>query len=335
MVKSLDTAFVTGSTGFLGWEITRQLLESGRRVIALSRSGALPGDLPSERLEIVRGDLDDVATLREAMRGVDVVYHVAADVRMWRERWAEIEKTNVTGTKNMLDAAQAAGVSKFVFTSTGSTIGKPFPKGDEVVTVDETSAYNFEALRMVYPHTKWLAEKEVERAVAGGLDAVILHPTAIFGPGDWKGNVLALFRATRTTAGLFASRGMRTTCDVRDVAAAHLAAAERGTRGGRYILGGEVLSVRDLFCRVAAVTGGKPPRATLPNWAVLGLSRGMEAAAKITGRPPLVSYEMALQGTFRVAMSSERAARELGYASRPLDVSLADAAAFYRERGFL
>jgi dihydroflavonol-4-reductase len=329
------TAFVTGATGFLGYEIARQLLDSGHHVLALSRSGDLPGDLPRKTLEIVRGDLDDTDLLAEAMRGAAVVYHVAADVRMWRARWAEIERTNVGGTRNMVEAAKRAGVDRFVFTSTGSTIGKPFPPTEQVVTVDETSTYNFAALEMVYPHTKWLAEQEVERAVAEGLDAVITHPVAVFGPGDWKKNVLPLFLATRTATGFFAPNGFRTTCDVRDVATAHLAAAERGAKGRHYILGGEALSVRDLLARIAAAAGGRAPRATLPDSAILGLSRVMEGVARVTGRPPKLTHEMALQSTMRAKMSSDRAARELGYACRPLDESLADAVRFYREQRWM
>ena len=329
------TAFVTGGTGFLGWEIIRQLLESGHHVVALSRSGELPGDLPRAELEVARGDLDDVGALREGMRGASVVYHVAADVRMWRAKWAEIERTNVAGTRNMVQAAQNAGVDRFVFTSTGSTIGKPYPPTEVIVTVDETSTYNFAALGMVYPHTKWLAEQEVEQAAREGLFAVITHPVAVFGPGDWKANVLPLFSATRKGTAIAAPNGIRTTCDVRDVATAHLAAAERGQAGRHYILGGESLSVRALLTRIAAAAGGRAPRFTMPDRAVMGLSWLMERAARLSGRPPMLSHEMALQSTLRVRLSSERAARELGYTSRPLDVSLADAVRFYRERGWL
>jgi len=335
MIPRQKTAFLSGATGFLGYEIARQLLATGHRVLALCRSADLPGDLRSSTLEIVRGDLSDRKILAEAMRGVSVVYHVAADVRMWRAKWAEIERTNVNGTRNMLEAAKSAGVDRFVFTSTGSTIGKPFPPTKEVVTVDETSAYNFADFKMVYPHTKWLAEQEVKRYVSAGLDAVITHPVAIFGPGDWKKNVLPLFLATRTATGLFATNGFRTTCDVRDVAAAHIAAAARGRAGEHYILGGEALSVRDLFSRIAKVTGGRAPIGVLPDAAILGVSRIMEAVAAVTGKPPKLSHEMALQGTLRARLSSEKAAHELGYTSRPLDASLTDAANFYRTQGWL
>jgi len=273
--------------------------------------------------------------LAEAMRGASVVYHVAANVQMWAKRWDESERANVLGTRNMVLAARKAGVDRFIFTSTGSTIGKPYPPTEEVVTVNEDSVYNFAALKMVYPHTKWLAEQEVLRGVSDGLHAVITHPVAIFGPGDWKANVLPLFLATRTLTGRAVPNGMRTTCDVRDVATAHIVAAEKAPSGRRYILGGECLSVRDLFTRIAHAMDGNPPRFALPDWAVLGVARLMEAGASLSGRPPKVSYEMAFQSTLRVRLSSQRAADELGYASRPLDQSIADMVTFYREQGWV
>ena len=335
MISRSKTAFVTGGTGFLGYELIRQLLENDHRVVALSRNGVLPGDLPENNLEIVRGDLDDVAALEEAMRGTSVVYHVAANVQMWTKKWAESELANVIGTRNMLAAAKKAAVDRFVFTSTAATIGKPYPPPKNAVTVDETSIYNFASLRMVYPHTKWLAEQEVAKAVNEGLHAVITHPTAVFGPGDWKANVLPLFLATRTLTGFAASNGIRTTCDVRDVATAHIAAAAKAPAGRHYILGGEILSVRELLSRIAHAAGGRAPRITLPDWVILGLARTMETKASLSGQPPKLSYEMALQSTFRAGLSSQRAADELGYASRPLDRSLADMASFYREQGWL
>lgn len=335
MVSRRKTAFVTGGTGFLGYELIRQLLEREHRVLALSRNGSLPGNLPRENLEIVRGDLDDVGLLEKALRDVGVVYHVAANVQMWAKKWAESERANVDGTRNMVQAALKANVERFIFTSTGSTIGKPYPPTNEIVTVDENSTYNFAPLKMVYPHTKWLAEQEVLRGKAEGLHTVITHPTAVFGPGDWKANVLPLFLATRTLAGMAVPNGIRTTCDVRDVATAHIVAAEKAPPGSRYILGGEILSVYELFTRVARAANGKPPRITLPDWAILGLSRLMESGASLTGRPPKLSYEMALQSTFRARLSSAKAAEELDYASRPLDESLRDMVQFYREQGWM
>jgi dihydroflavonol-4-reductase len=335
MISRDKTAFVTGVTGFLGYELIQQLLADGFRVVALSRNGTLPGDLPRENLEIVRGDLDDEKALEEATQRTSVVYHVAANVQMWTKKWAESERANVVGTRNLVRAAKKAGVSRFVFTSSGSTIGKPYPPTPEVPTLNEDSEYNLARFNMVYPHTKWLAEQEVLHEANAEFSVVITHPTAVFGPGDWKANVLPLFLATRTFAGMAVPDGIRTTCDVRDVATAHIVAAAKAPNRGRYILGGEVVSVRDLFTRIARVMDGKAPRITLPNWTMLAVARGMEFGASLSGRPPKVSYEMAVQSIFRVRLSSERAAKELGYASRPLDQSIADMAAFYRDQGWI
>ncbi|MCC6526427.1 MAG: NAD-dependent epimerase/dehydratase family protein [Polyangiaceae bacterium] len=330
-------AFVTGATGFLGYEIARQLAAAGVEVRAATRGGALPGELGALGVRTVRASLDDPAALAEAMRGVDTVLHVAADVGMWRRRRAESVRVNVDGTRHVAEAALAAGVERAVFTSSGSTIGKPLdlPRRGDVPTVDESSAYNLAALDMVYPHTKWLGEEEVWKAVRAGLGAVVTHPCAIFGPSDWKHNLLPLFRAPRTLLGLAVPEGYRTTCDVRDVAAAHLRAAERGRPGERYILGGECVSVRELFGRIAAATGGRAPRFTLPAGLVVALGTALERLADATGKPPLLSREMAIQSTLRVRLSSAKAERELGYHSRPLEASLRDAVAWYRAQGLL
>lgn len=332
----MQSAFVTGATGFLGYEIARQLAERGVGVTALTRSGSLPGELATMGVRPVRGDLDSAAVLAQAMRDVDAVFHVAASVGMWRARWAESFRVNVLGTRAMIDAALAGGVGVFVHTSSASTIGKPpAAQRGEDVTVDETSAYNLEPLQMVYPHTKWLAELEVARGAERGLRTVITHPTAVFGPGDWKHNLLPLFRTAKRGASLVVPRGIRTTCDVRDVATAHRDLAERGRPGERYILGGECVSVRELFRRVARVVGGRAPLFTAPGGVFRALGSVMDVVADVTGRAPLLSWEMAVQSTFTARLSSEKAAHEIGYASRPLDESLRDAAAWYRSQGLL
>lgn len=332
----MRTAFVTGATGFLGYEIARQLVERGVRVTALTRSGSLPGGLEGMGVKPLRGDLDDARSISGVLAGTDTVFHVAASVGMWRGRWAESYRTNVIGTRAMVEAALAAGVGVFVHTSSASTIGKPLDaqRGVEL-TVDEHSEYNLEALQMVYPHTKWLAEQEVLRGANEGLPAIITHPTAVFGPGDWKRNLLPLFRAAKRGTALVVPRGLRTTCDVRDVARAHLDLAGRGRPGERYILGGESLSVRDLLSRIAKTVGGRAPLFTVPGGAFRRVGALMDAVATLIDRPPLLSGEMAIQSTFTARLSSNKAAREIGYASRPLDASLCDAAAWYRAQGLL
>lgn len=333
--KPNATAFVTGATGLLGYAIAEELVRDGYRVSALTRSGELPGDLVSLGVEPVHGDLGGLEQLAEALRGSRLVFHAAADVNMWRNRWADSLRTNVTGTRNLLEAARRAAVEKIVYTSSASTIGKPPPGGEAPVTLDERDEYNLGDLQMVYPHTKWLGELAVSEAVESGLDAVITHPTMILGPGDWKGNLLPLFRGTQQGTLLVAPRGYRSTCDVRDVARGHLLAAEKGVAGERYILSGESLPSRELFQRIADAVGGRGPMLTLPDWALLAVGRASESLADLTGRPPKVSWEMAYQATLRVRFSSAKAERELGYRSRPLEDSLRDSVDWYRQQGML
>lgn len=331
-----SVVFLTGATGMLGYAMARALGHAGARVRALSRGGDLPGELPGLGVEVVPGDLLDGDALRRGMDGARFVFHVAADVRMWRGVWADVLRTNVEGTRLMIEAALAARPERFVFTSSGSTLGKPLDAtSGEPVTIDERDRYSMAPLGMVYPHTKWLAEEEVRRAVDRGLDAVITHPTAIFGPWDLKRNLLPLFLASRSPLGMAVPAGFRSVCDVRDVAAGHLAAALAGRSGERYALAGESMSVRDLLTAVAHAAGGHAPRFELPPGVVVGLGRALEALAIFRKKAPVLSEEMALQSTLRVRVSSAKAERELGYRSRPAAESIADTAAWYREQGAL
>ncbi len=332
-----DVAFVTGATGFLGYALALALVEDGRHVRALTRSGSLPGELGERGVEPVKGDLSAQVALREAMKGTRWAFHVAADVNMWRHRWADSVKSNVDGTRNIAEASLAAGVERLVYTSSAATIGKGPARGatTEPVTVDETTTYDLGHHQMVYPHTKWLGERAVHDAIVRGLDAVITHPTVILGPWDWKGNLLPMFTTALGRIPLPVPGGYRTVCDVRDVARAHVTAAERGGRGEHYILGGESLTVKQLFSSIGRAVGGAREYVEVPDALISTLGRAMDALSDFTDRRPLLSHEMAIQSTFRVRLSSAKARRELGYESRDLDSSLADAVAWYRSSGML
>ena len=330
------TVFVTGASGLLGFAIARGLLERGANVRALCRGRGLPGDLEARGITLVKGDLDDAAALRRGMDGAEHVFHVAADVRMWRGVWADVLRTNVAGTRNLVEAALATRPARLVFTSSAATLGRPLDATSGApVTIDESNAYDMAPLGLVYPHTKWLAEQEVLRGAALGLSVAITHPAAIFGPWDWKLHALPLFQAPRRLLGVAMPDGYRTVCDVRDVADGHLAAAERGRRGERYALGGHPMPLRELLARIAREVGGRPPRIALPASATRLGGRFSDALAALRGKTPLVSEEMALQSTLRVAVSSAKAERELGYRSRPVEETLRDAVAWYREQGAL
>jgi dihydroflavonol-4-reductase len=255
---------------------------------------------------------------------------------MSRAVWADVHRTNVEGTRTLLACAKRAGVQRFVFTSSGSTLGKPLDATHgPVITIDETSAYNFAHLGWVYPHTKWLAEELVLESGERDLEVVITHPTAIFGPGDIKHNLLPLFRAPKRVLGYFATDGVRTICDVRDVADGHLAAAQRGRPGERYALAGEAMTVRELFTRVAETVSGHAPRFLLPADLVRTIGRVSEAIGGALSVPVTLTEEMAMQACLRVVVSSAKAERELGYRSRPAAESIADTARWYQAQGLL
>lgn len=334
-----DIAFVTGASGLLGYAIVQLLRARGARVRVLLRDGRLPGDpAAADGVEIVTGDLADRDALRRGMDGARFVFHVAADVRMYRANWAESLRTNVHGTRSIVEEALRARPQRLVFTSSAATLARPLDHvRGEPVTIDESTPYDAAMARaaMVYPHTKWLAEEEVRRGADAGLDTVVTHPTAVFGPGDWKANLLPLFRAPRTLLGRMVPAGWRTICDVRDVADAHVAAALLARPGTRFALGGESMTVRELFAAIAANAGGRPPVAELPPGLTRGLGRTLETIAALRGRAPLLSEEMALQSTLRVRVSSAAAERELGYRPRPAREAIAASAAWYRAQGLL
>lgn len=333
----MSAVFLTGATGFLGYAVALELAGAGYEVRALTRSGKLPGELVDRGVRAVEGDLLDEGALARGMEGAWGALHVAADVNMWSRRWVQSHAANVEGTRAVVDVALRRGVTRLVLTSSASTLGKRLAeqRAERVVTVDETAAYDLAPLGMTYPHTKWLSEQVCLAARERGLEVVITHPTMILGPWDWKGNLLPLFRAARGWGLVAVPGGWRTPCDVRDVAAAHRAALERGEDGARYALGGESRPAREVLALICEAVGGRPPRFTLPDGAVRALSRGMEAWAALTDRAPLLSREMAEQSLFRVRVKSARAERELGYRSRPARESVADQVAWYRSVGWL
>lgn len=330
------TAVVTGATGFLGSVIAAALLDRGASVRALVRSTELPPTLAGRDVTLVKGTLEDRAAIDRALDGAQYVFHVAADVRMYPAAYDAAYRANFVATKLLAERSRAAGVRRFVYTSSGSTLGKPLGAyAGPVHPVNEESAYNFDGLGWVYPPTKFMGERAVLEEGERGLSAVITHPTAIFGPGDWKKNLLPLFRASRQPLGYFATNGTRSVCDVRDVAEGHLRAAVLGRDGERYALSGEVLSVRALLALIAESTGGHAPRVVLPASVIIAAATVAEHIATVRGRAPLLSREMAVQSCIRVAISSDKATRELGYRSRPARESVQDSARFYRSQGWI
>ena len=329
------TTLVTGATGFLGSHVARLLVERGERVRVLVRSasaGRVAEVLPASGVERAVGDLRDLPSLERAMQGVDTVYHVAADYRLWARRPDDIYDSNVTGTRNVLDAARRARVAKIVYTSTVGTVA--VPRGDSLP--DEYSRTSVDEMIGHYKRSKWLAEQEALHAAADRLPLVVVNPTTPVGPGDAKptptGRIVVDFLNGRMPA--YVDAGLNF-LPVEDAAAGHLLAAERGQIGERYILGGENLTLKQVLAVLARVSGRKAPRVRVPHIVALGASYMDTAISRLLGREPQIPLEGVRMARHSMFVSAERARRELGFAPGPVAAALERAVRWYEANGYV
>ncbi len=311
----MTTALVTGASGFLGWHVAHLLAERGYRVRALCRPASELRELPVER---VTGDLRDPASLRSAIAGCDLLFHVAADYRLWAKNPADLYASNVEGTRNILDAAEQAGVGRVVYTSTVGCIG--MPRGTDG---NESTPVSVADMSGHYKRSKWLAEQVALEKASAGLPIVIVNPTAPIGDHDWKptptGKIILDFLSNRLPA--FVDTGLNLV-DVRDTAVGHLLAAERGTPGERYILGCENLTLKEILQRLAQIAGRPAPKTQVPY--ALAYAAGLVTTgwANLTGREPIAPLEGVKMARKKMFVTHAKAKRELGYTPGPVDVAL-------------
>ncbi len=253
-------ALVTGGTGFLGSHIARTLVAAGHAVRVLHRPTSSLVLLDGLPVEHAIGDVVDPPSLEQAMQGCEWAFHAAAVADYWRANRIKMYLVNVNGTINVLRAAQRTGVRRVIFTSSGAAVGMRY----DGRPADENVIFNLRPSHFPYGHSKFLAELEVQRAVERGQDVVTLNPAVVLGPGDL--NLISgsgIIEMARGNIFLYPVGGV-TTIDVRDVAAAHLAAAERGRSGQRYLLGSVDVSYRALMKLIADVVGAPAPRVPVP-----------------------------------------------------------------------
>jgi len=322
---------VTGATGFVGSNVAAALAARGDQVRVLRRATSRLDALEGVPVEFVVGDILDLDSLEAAMRGCQVVFHVAATSQYWRSGRETIYRVNVEGTRHVMQAALAAGVERVVHTSSVAALGYA-PRGK---LTDESQVFPPELSWFAYGHSKYLAELEVQKAVAQGLPAVIVNPTIVLGPRDVNFVSGSLVRASIKGQLRVVPPGGSNVVHVADVVAGQLAAAERGQVGERYILGGENLSHWEIATILAQVTGGPPPLLVLPRWSLEPIARLVDAFNSLRPGPPLVTgYQIRLGGeTFYV--DSSKAIRELGLPQTPFRQAAEDAYAWYRQRGLL
>jgi len=320
-------ALVTGASGFLGWHVARLLIDRGLPVRVMARR---PGSVLDLDAEVVTGDLRDPASLERAVAGCSLVFHVAADYRLWAKHPDELYQSNVEGTRNLLAAARAAGVERVVYTSTVGCIG--FVEGG---LGDESTPVSLDDMSGHYKRSKFLAEQEALRAAKQGLPVVIVNPTAPVGDHDVKptptGRTIVDFLRGQMPA--FVDTGLNIV-DARDTAQGHWLACEKGAPGQRYILGCENLTLEQILGRLAVISGKPAPAMRLP-WAVAMLAGVFSTGwAELTGKDPRVPLEAVRMARRKMWVTHARAERELGFQPAGADIALKKAVDWFEAHGY-
>jgi dihydroflavonol-4-reductase len=290
---------------------------------------------PSSRVqyldvEAVQGDLRDPASLERAVAGCGLVFHVAADYRLWAPDPDELYRSNVDGTRNLLEAARKAGVERVVYTSTVGCIGIRKGGGG-----DERSPVTLEEMCGAYKRSKFLAERVALEFAKGGFPVVIVNPTAPVGDHDVKptptGKIVVDFLRGGMPA--FIDTGLNVV-DVRDVAEGEWLAAERGVPGERYILGSENMTLAEILGTLARITGRKAPRIRLPYAVAYAAGWVSTALAGVTGKPPVAPLDAVRMARKKMFVSQQKAERELGYQPGPAAGALRRAVDWFQANGY-
>ena len=329
----MTTTLVTGASGFVGSHVARQLVAAGHSVRVLARPSSNLRALEGVDVERIEGDLREPASLARAMRGVQRVFHVAADYRLWARDPREIYRSNVEGTRALLAAARDAGIERIVYTSTVATIAVPTGNG---ALPNEQTAATLEQMIGHYKRSKFLAEQEAIGAAAAGAPVVIVNPTAPVGPADWKptptGRIILDFLNGKMPA--YVDTGLNVVA-VEDVAAGHLLAGEKGRVGHRYILGGRNMTLKEILDVLAKVTGRRAPRVKMPHAVALAAGYADQWFSRLTGREPQIPVEGVKMSRHRMFIASDKAERELGYRPGPVEAALERAVRWYEENGYV
>ena len=325
-------AFVTGATGFVGSHVARVLAEQGAELRLLVRSNSDLRNIAGLNAEQVVGDLRDPASYEKAMSGCDVVFHVAADYRLWVRDPDEMYRANVEGTRSLLEAARRNGVRRLVYTSSVATMG--FTSNGQAANEDSPVSLN--AMIGPYKRSKFMAEELVMAAGREGMDAVVVNPTTPVGEQDIKptptGRIVVDFLKKKFPA--YVDTGLNLV-DVRECARGHVAALEKGRTGERYILGGENLTLKQILDKLAAMTGLPSPKVRVPY--VVALATGIVdevVTGRILGREPRATIDAVRMGRKKMFVSSARAERELGWKTVPVDEALRRAVDWFRVNGY-
>ena len=331
-------AFVTGATGFLGSHVARVLSEMGARLRLLVRPTSDLRNVDGLNADRVVGDLRDAGSIEKALSGCEVVFHVAADYRLWVRDPAEMYRSNVEGTRSLLEAARKQGVRRVVHTSSVATMGFHGTNGHAGggKVADEQSPVGIADMIGHYKRSKFMAERVAIEAAKSGVDVVIVNPTTPIGERDIKptptGRIVVDFLKRKFPA--YVETGLNLV-DAGECARGHIQALEKGRSGERYILGGENLTLKQILDRLAAITGLPSPTVKLPYFFALAAGVVDETVTgRMLGREPRATIDAVRMGRKMMFVSSAKAERELGWQTVPVDAALRRSVEWFRGNGY-
>jgi dihydroflavonol-4-reductase len=325
---------VTGGCGFIGRHLVEQLAARGERVRVLDLR---PLDEAPRGVEQIVGSITDPAVVARAADGCERIFHLAANPNLWAPDPKSFDAVNHQGTRRVLEAAQKAGVQRFVYTSTESILkSHRAPKQSVRALIDESVRLTLADMPGPYCRSKFLAEEAAREAAAGGLPVVIVNPTMPIGPGDIlltpPSKMILGFLNGETPAYLDCEFNL---VDARDVAAGQVLAADKGRVGERYILGNVNLSLGELLAELQRLTGLSMPRARIPYGLALASALVSEGLSNITKKPPIAPLTGVRLARTSMAFDCSKARNELSWSCRSLEQSLRDAIDWMSGRGFL
>ncbi len=331
-------AFVTGATGFLGSHVARVLAEQGAELRLLVRPTSDLRNLEGLNADRVIGDLRDPASIEKSLSGCDALFHVAADYRLWVRDPGEMYRSNVEGTRLVLEAARKQGVRRVVYTSSVATMGFPSSITSSHGNVaDEQSPVGIEDMIGHYKRSKFMAEQVAVKAARSGADVVVVNPTTPIGERDIKptptGRIVLDFLKRKFPA--YVETGLNLV-DATECARGHIQALEKGRSGERYILGGENLTLKQILDRLGAITGLKSPTVKLPYFFALAAGVVDElVTGRLLGREPRATIDAVRMGRKMMFVSSAKAERELGWRTVPVEGALRRSVDWFRSNGYV
>src|SRR5690242_5619388 len=331
--KAAMLAFLTGATGFVGSHVARALAEQGADLRLLVRPNSNTKNIADLKAHLAIGDLRDPVSLEKGIAGCDVIFHVAADYRLWVRDPDEMYRANVEGTRAILEAARKNGVRRVVYTSSVATMG--FTSNGQ--PADENSPVSVNNMIGHYKRSKFMAEEIAVKAGRSAMDVVVVNPTTPVGERDIKptptGRIIVDFLKKKFPA--YVDTGLNLV-DVKECARGHIAALEKGRSGERYILGGENLTLKQILDNLAAITGLPSPKVRVPYFVALATGVVDEVfTGRIRGREPRATIDAVRMGRKKMFVTSSKAERELEWKTVPVDAALGRAVKWFRENGYV